>query len=166
MISYVATRSTCVFYNLPGFSNAQWMTFLKRLSRLSCSQCILQCTYSAGNNWSVCTNGTGGLGFWRTSRDIQATADSIFVCGVLLIFSFRACSDIKIPPSLKRKRSPSKFSIIILNLILCCLRISLSRLPPYLTTQLLSIDLNQFEDYYDELLVEGFDNINAIDGGN
>ena len=90
MISYVATRSTCVFYNLPGFSNAQWMTFLKRLSRLSCSQCILQCTYSAGNNWSVCTNDTGGLGFWRTSRDIQATADSIFVCGVLLIFSFRA----------------------------------------------------------------------------
>ena len=158
-----------MFHNLPGFTNAQWMSSLKRLStsRLSCSQCILQWAYSAGNNWGVCTNGTGELGDWRTSRDIQATADSIFVCDVLLISSFRACSDIKIPPSGKRKPSPSKVSNIILDLILCCFWITLSysRLPPSLTTQLLSMDLTQFEDYYDELLVERSDNINTIDGG-
>ena len=38
------------------------MLFLKRFLRLSCSQCILQWTYTAGNNWGVCTNGTGELG--------------------------------------------------------------------------------------------------------
>ena len=128
-----------MFHNLPGFTNAQWMSSLKRLFRFSCSQCILQWTYSAGNNWSVCTNGTGGLGYWRTSRDIQATADSIFVCDVLLISSFRDCSDIKIPTSGKRKPSPSKVSNIILDLILCCLLILLNfRLPPSLTTTLLT----------------------------
>ena len=158
-----------MFHNLPGFTNAQWMSSLKRLFRLSCSQCILQWTYSAGNNWSVCTNGTGGLGYWRTSRDIQATADSIFsvACSSSFLSGIRACSDTKILPSRKRKPSPSKVSNIILDLILCCLWITLSysRLPPSLTTQLLSMDLTQFEDYYDELLVERSDNINTIDGG-
>ena len=29
---------------------------------LSCEQCILQWTYTAGNNWGMCDNGTGDLG--------------------------------------------------------------------------------------------------------
>jgi len=45
--------------------------------KLSCEQCILQWTYTAGNNWGVCANGTGNLG-----------------CGPQE--TFRACSDIRI----------------------------------------------------------------------
>ena len=30
--------------------------------RVSCEQCILQWTYTAGNNWGTCANGTGSLG--------------------------------------------------------------------------------------------------------
>ena len=30
--------------------------------RISCEQCILQWTYTAGNNWGVSANGTGDLG--------------------------------------------------------------------------------------------------------
>ena len=44
---------------------------------LKCSQCILQWTYTAGNNWGICADGTGALG-----------------CGPQE--HFRACSDIKI----------------------------------------------------------------------
>ena len=29
---------------------------------VSCEQCILQWTYTAGNNWGMCDNGTGDLG--------------------------------------------------------------------------------------------------------
>ena len=37
-----------------------WTLFVDQ--RLTCSQCILQWTYKAGNNWGVCNNGTGALG--------------------------------------------------------------------------------------------------------
>jgi hypothetical protein len=92
--------------------------------RLSCSQCILQWTYTAGNNWGVCTNGTGELG-----------------CGPQE--TFRACSDIRILPSGKRKPSPSTIASF---------------------SDDTTFDLNQFEDYYDELFGGQNDNINAIDG--
>ncbi len=29
---------------------------------LSCEQCILQWTYTAGNNWGICDDGSGALG--------------------------------------------------------------------------------------------------------
>jgi len=92
--------------------------------RLSCSQCILQWTYTAGNNWGVCSNGTGELG-----------------CGPQE--TFRACSDIRILPSGKRKPAPSKISSF---------------------SDSTTFDLNDFEDYYDELFGGQSDNINAIDG--
>lgn len=44
---------------------------------MKCSQCILQWTYTAGNNWGICPDGTGRVG-----------------CGPQE--TFRACSDIKI----------------------------------------------------------------------
>ena len=52
----------------------------KNFPRLSCSQCILQWTYTAGNNWGVCSNGTGELG-----------------CGPQE--TFRGCADIRIVDS-------------------------------------------------------------------
>merc|ERR1719499_2650541 len=92
--------------------------------KLSCEQCILQWTYTAGNNWGVCANGTGDLG-----------------CGPQE--TFRACSDIRILP----------FS-------------SYSGGGGFQTTNTFSddttFDIDQFEDYYDDL----FDNNNneiAID---
>ena len=47
------------------------------LPNLECSQCILQWTYTAGNNWGVCLDGSGTLG-----------------CGPQE--TFRSCSDITI----------------------------------------------------------------------
>ena len=78
----------------------------KNFPRLSCSQCILQWTYTAGNNWGVCSNGTGELGCgpqetFRWPRTILFFRSSWFL-------SFRACSDIRILPSGKRKPAPSK----------------------------------------------------------
>ena len=86
------------------------MSFLKMLFRLSCSQCILQWTYTAGNNWGVCANGTGelGCGPQETFRLLFAK----FLFSFDSLFLFRACSDIRILPSGKRKPSPSKVAII------------------------------------------------------
>jgi len=92
--------------------------------RLTCSQCILQWTYTAGNNWGVCSNGTGDLG-----------------CGPQE--TFRACSDIRILPSGKRKPSTSKVASF---------------------SDDTTFDLNQFEDYYDELFGGQADITNDIDG--
>lgn len=78
---------------------------------VSCEQCILQWTYTAGNNWGTCANGTGSLG-----------------CGPQE--TFRACSDIRILPS---TASPSG------------LRDSNS------FSEDTTFDVEQFEDYYDEL---------------
>ena len=80
------------------------------------------------------------------------------------MFSFRACSDIRILPSGKRKPSPSKVSNVILDFI------PIFSFHNSLFLQIASFsddttfDLNQFEDYYDELFGGQSDNINAIDG--
>ena len=152
-----------MFHNLPGFTNAQWMSFLKRFSRffapdVSCSE------LERLHQWHGRATVTGGP--QETFRQLLTQYLSV-ACSSSFLSGIRACSDTKIRPSRKRKPSPSKVSNIILDLILCCLWITLSysRLPPSLTTQLLSMDLTQFEDYYDELLVERSDNINTIDGG-
>ena len=102
----------------------------KNFPRLSCSQCILQWTYTAGNNWGVCSNGTGELGCgpqetFRWPRKILCVTSSWFLC-------FRACSDIRILPSGKRKPAPSKVFDIWPSLFDLLFP---SRLPPSLTAQ-------------------------------
>ena len=72
-----------------------------RLPNLECSQCILQWTYTAGNNWGVCLDGSGTLG-----------------CGPQE--TFRSCSDITIsgnpvskptaPPLTSEASTASSFS--------------------------------------------------------
>lgn len=65
-----------------------------RLPDITCSQCILQWTYTAGNNWGNCPDGSGAIG-----------------CGPQE--HFRACSDIRIqgngynPPPLPPITTPS-----------------------------------------------------------
>jgi len=95
--------------------------------RVSCEQCILQWTYTAGNNWGVCANGTGDLG-----------------CGPQE--TFRACSDIRI------KSLSNKFKAGFTD-----------------TNSFddeTTFEVDQFEDYYDELFGSNMSNdiiINDID---
>ena len=62
------------------------------LFRLSCSQCILQWTYTAGNNWGVCANGTGelGCGPQETFRLLKFSSlfDSLFLSGLAVTSEF------------------------------------------------------------------------------
>lgn len=95
--------------------------------KVTCEQCILQWTYTAGNNWGVCVNGTGGLG-----------------CGPQE--TFRACSDIRILP-IKNK-----------------LRDGYSKVQSFNDDT--TFDIDQFEDYYDELFLNSESNsisVNEID---
>jgi len=59
-----------------------WNTSVELPAEMTCDQCILQWTYTAGNDWGTCENGTSSLG-----------------CGPQE--TFRACADIKINPDIK-----------------------------------------------------------------
>jgi len=53
-----------------------------RLPTWQCNQCILQWTYTAGNNWGVCADGSGGVGCgpqetFRSCADISINGDTI-----------------------------------------------------------------------------------------
>jgi len=63
-------------YRFP-VTDAGEMELMVRLPEWECEQCILQWTYTAGNNWGTCEDGTGRLG-----------------CGPQE--HFRACSDISV----------------------------------------------------------------------
>jgi len=91
--------------------------------KVSCEQCILQWTYTAGNNWGVCANGTGDLG-----------------CGPQE--TFRACSDIRIK-SLGNKINSGMVDINSFN-------------------DETTFELDQFEDYYDELFGNNKENDNIL----
>lgn len=63
-------------YRLPSTQAKDYEVSLKLPSNLYCNHCVLQWTYVAGNNWGVCTNGTGMLGcgpqeHFRSCSDVQ-----------------------------------------------------------------------------------------------
>jgi len=64
-------------YPIYDYSTGLRMLYVRLPRSLECEQCILQWTYTAGNNWGKCANGTGAVG-----------------CGPQE--TFRACSDIRI----------------------------------------------------------------------
>eukprot|EP00096_Caligus_rogercresseyi_P011477 TRINITY_DN4517_c0_g1_i1.p1 TRINITY_DN4517_c0_g1~~TRINITY_DN4517_c0_g1_i1.p1 ORF type:complete len:309 (-),score=34.13 TRINITY_DN4517_c0_g1_i1:64-951(-) len=64
-------------YVLPDRETRDYNIKLQLPSGMTCSHCIIQWSYTAGNNWGVCEDGTQGLG-----------------CGTQEMF--RACSDVSI----------------------------------------------------------------------
>lgn len=64
-------------YPIFDYSTGIRMLYLHLPKNLNCEQCILQWTYTAGNNWGLCEDGTGAVG-----------------CGPQE--TFRACADIRI----------------------------------------------------------------------
>ncbi|CAB4062139.1 unnamed protein product [Lepeophtheirus salmonis] len=68
------------YYVLPDGKARNFKLELKLPKGLICNQCILQWTYTAGNNWGVCEDGSQALG-----------------CGIQE--QFRACSDVSIVPN-------------------------------------------------------------------
>jgi len=53
-----------------------------RLPQWECDQCILQWTYTAGNSWGVCSDGSGGVGcgpqeHFRACADIRVSGSTI-----------------------------------------------------------------------------------------
>jgi len=73
----VYTTAGAENYTLPSASAGEFSLDLQLPSSLKCSHCVLQWTYTAGNNWGYCSDGSGKLG-----------------CGPQE--TFRTCSDIKI----------------------------------------------------------------------
>uniref|UniRef100_A0A8D8SYJ5 Chitin-binding type-4 domain-containing protein n=1 Tax=Cacopsylla melanoneura TaxID=428564 RepID=A0A8D8SYJ5_9HEMI len=61
----------------PGTENKVYEMKYKLPSELTCTQCVLQWKYIAGNNWGMCPNGTGAVGCGHQEE-------------------FRACADIQI----------------------------------------------------------------------
>ncbi|XP_067005045.2 uncharacterized protein [Anabrus simplex] len=62
-------------YYLPEFVPGYYSTNLQLPKGLTCSQCVLQWTYTTGNTWGKCDNGTTALGCgpqetFRTCSDI------------------------------------------------------------------------------------------------
>ena len=107
---------------------------------MACEQCILQWTYTAGNNWGTCANGTGSLGCGPQVSDNQVIRwlNKLWMSGHANFCyhppsfqeTFRACSDIRILPSSAvpgGNRDTNTFS------------------------EDTTFDVDQFEDYYDEL---------------
>jgi len=106
-------------YYISDYTTGLRLVYVHLPAGLSCSQCILQWTYTAGNNWGLCSNGTGTLG-----------------CGNQE--TFRSCSDIRILPrhsSSSGRQETNTFS------------------------QETTFDIDQFEDYYDELFNNQNNNI-------
>merc|ERR1711972_16049 len=62
---------------ITSWDRGYWNSTVILPADMTCSQCILQWTYTAGNDWGTCENGTSSLG-----------------CGPQE--TFRACSDIAI----------------------------------------------------------------------
>lgn len=65
------------FY-LPTTSAGEFIFSVRLPSNLWCNHCVIQWTYVAGNNWGMCSNGTGMLGcgnqeHFRTCSDIRIT---------------------------------------------------------------------------------------------
>lgn len=73
------------FHPEPGTGTVSRVRY-KLPANLECSRCVLQWRYVAGNNWGMCTNGTGRVG-----------------CGSQE--EFRSCSDIRI----SSKETPAAF---------------------------------------------------------
>ena len=107
---------------------------------MACEQCILQWTYTAGNNWGTCANGTGSLGCGPQVSDSQVILwlNKLWMSGYATVCyhppsfqeTFRACSDIRILPGSAipgGNRDANTFS------------------------EDTTFDVDQFEDYYDEL---------------
>ena len=67
-------------YYLPDQETRDYPLKLKLPDGVTCSQCIIQWTYTAGNNWGVCDDGAQGPG-----------------CGPQE--TFRACADVAIRPA-------------------------------------------------------------------
>ena len=49
-------------YQLPSSNTGNYDVRLQLPAGLECEQCILQWTYTAGNNWGTCEDGTEALG--------------------------------------------------------------------------------------------------------
>ncbi|XP_068084183.1 uncharacterized protein [Anabrus simplex] len=64
-------------YYLPSPEVGRYSVKLKLPDELTCSQCVLQWTWTTGNSWGICENGEGAIG-----------------CGAQE--TFRTCSDITI----------------------------------------------------------------------
>merc|ERR1711972_369555 len=64
---------------ITSWDRGYWNSTVILPADMTCSQCILQWTYTAGNDWGTCENGTQAVG-----------------CGPQE--TFRACSDIAIRP--------------------------------------------------------------------
>lgn len=65
-------------FPLPTTSAGDFVLNGKLPSNLWCNHCVIQWTYVAGNNWGVCSNGTGMLGcgnqeHFRNCADIRIT---------------------------------------------------------------------------------------------
>lgn len=108
--SLVTGKAAAEKYYISDYMTGMRLVYVHLPHQVSCDQCILQWTYTAGNNWGVCSNGTGSLG-----------------CGPQE--TFRSCSDIRILPgqSSVGYQETNTFS------------------------QETTFDIDQFEDYYDEL---------------
>jgi len=114
-------------YPIYDYTTGLRLVYVHLPRKVSCEQCILQWTYTAGNNWGVCANGTGDLG-----------------CGPQE--TFRACSDIRI------KSLSNKF------------KAGLTDTNSF--DEETTFEVDQFEDYYDELFGSNMSNdiiINDID---
>jgi len=64
---------------ITSWDRGYWNTTVMLPEDVTCTQCILQWTYTAGNDWGTCENGTEAVG-----------------CGPQE--QFRACADIEIVP--------------------------------------------------------------------
>merc|ERR1712059_34621 len=62
--SYVLTVNSGSSTELPitTWDLGYWNTTVQLPTEVTCDQCILQWTYTAGNNWGICENGTGAVG--------------------------------------------------------------------------------------------------------
>ena len=62
--------------------------YAPQLLRLSCDQCILQWTYTAGNNWGNCPNGTGAVGCGPQVPREVGEAPEPFAMTYILFFNY------------------------------------------------------------------------------
>merc|ERR1711915_1071210 len=74
-------------YTLPSSNTGKYSVRLQLPEGLQCQQCIIQWTYTAGNNWGVCEDGTGALGcgpqeHFRACADVTIRANSDTTSGL------------------------------------------------------------------------------------
>ena len=124
-------------YYISDYITGLRLVYVHLPASVSCQQCILQWTYTAGNNWGVCNNGTGSLG---CGNQVQETTISFcFQCCISVLLreifqeTFRSCSDIRILP--RHSPTPGLGASHHTNTF----------------SQETTFDIDQFEDYYDEL---------------